>query len=80
MPARRARLADAVVVEPGRGALVEAAAAPGATGGGLSVITDLGRRHPVAADGVLPMLGYGKVEAGTPAGEPGRAGAGGCGA
>ena len=57
-----AALVDAVVVEPGRGALVEAAAAPGATGGGLSVITDLGRRHPVAADGVLPMLGYGKVK------------------
>ncbi|MGC4851251.1 type VII secretion protein EccB [Micromonospora sp. DT15] len=51
-------LADHVVVEPGRGAVVEAAAAPGATGGAVSVVTDLGRRYALADREVLPMLGY----------------------
>lgn len=55
-------LADHVIVEPGRGALVEAAAAPGASGGAISVVTDLGRRHPLSSTDVLPMLGYGEVE------------------
>lgn len=54
-------LADHVVVEPGRGAVVEAAAAPGATGGAISVVTDLGRRHAVTDTQVLGMLGYGQV-------------------
>ena len=55
-------LADQVVVEPGRGTVVEAAAAPGATGGAISVITDLGRRHAVTAADVLETLGYGAVK------------------
>ena len=55
-------LADHVVVQPGRGAVVEAAAAPGATGGGVSVVTDLGRRSAVGGADVLAMLGYGKVK------------------
>ncbi|MEU6075101.1 type VII secretion protein EccB [Micromonospora sp. NPDC047074] len=50
--------ADHVVVEPGRGAVVEAVAAPGASGGAVSVVTDLGRRYVVADSGVLGMLGY----------------------
>jgi type VII secretion protein EccB len=50
---------DSVVVEPGRGAIVESSASPGATGGALSLITDLGRRHPLAGTDVLSMLGYG---------------------
>ncbi|HEX2770994.1 MAG TPA: type VII secretion protein EccB [Micromonosporaceae bacterium] len=54
-------VADHVIVEPGRGAVVEAAAAPGATGGAVSVVTDLGRRHPLSSADVLPMLGYGQV-------------------
>lgn len=54
-------LVDRVIVEPGRGALVEAAAAPGATGGTVSLVTDLGRRYPVAGTEVLAMLGYGDV-------------------
>ncbi|MBB4958530.1 type VII secretion protein EccB [Micromonospora polyrhachis] len=54
-------LADHVVVPPGRGALVESAAAPGASGGAISVVTDLGRRHAVSAAEVLPMLGYGQT-------------------
>jgi type VII secretion protein EccB len=54
-------LADHVIVEPGRGAVVEAAAAPGATGGAISVVTDLGRRHPLSSTDVLPILGYGDV-------------------
>ncbi|MET7751655.1 type VII secretion protein EccB [Micromonospora sp. NPDC005367] len=50
--------ADQVVVRPGRGAVVEAVAAPGATGGAVSIVTDLGRRHVVADREVLAMLGY----------------------
>jgi type VII secretion protein EccB len=55
-------LADLVVVEPGRGAVVESAAAPGATGGALSVVTDLGVRYSVPSRDVLTMLGYGAVK------------------
>ncbi|MEV4758200.1 type VII secretion protein EccB [Micromonospora sp. NPDC049559] len=51
-------LADHIVVQAGRGALVEAAAAPGATGGAISVVTDLGRRHAVSNTEVLGWLGY----------------------
>ncbi|MGC4762915.1 type VII secretion protein EccB [Micromonospora sp. DT46] len=50
--------ADHVVVEPGRGAVVEAVAAPGATGGAVSVVTDLGRRYVLAGGEVLGTLGY----------------------
>ncbi|MDR7279683.1 type VII secretion protein EccB [Catenuloplanes atrovinosus] len=48
----------AVRMEPGRGALVEAAAAPGASGGTISLVTAAGRRHALASPDVLPMLGY----------------------
>ncbi|TDC56754.1 type VII secretion protein EccB [Micromonospora sp. KC207] len=51
-------VADHVLVEPGRGAVVESTAAPGATGGALSVVTDLGRRYVLADPAVLGMLGY----------------------
>jgi type VII secretion protein EccB len=51
-------LADHVVVEPGRGAVVESSATPGASGGAISVVTDLGRRYVLADAGVLAMLGY----------------------
>lgn len=54
-------VADHVVVEPGRGAVVESVAAPGATGGAVSVVTDLGRRHVVTGTEVLGMLGYAGV-------------------
>ncbi|SCL27834.1 type VII secretion protein EccB [Micromonospora rhizosphaerae] len=54
-------LADQVVVEPGRGAVVESAAAPGAFGGAVSVVTDLGRRYVLAGREVLGMLGYSDV-------------------
>jgi type VII secretion protein EccB len=53
-----AALADHILVEPGRGAVVEAVAAPGLSGGTISVITDLGRRHAVTSSEVLAMLGY----------------------
>ncbi|BCJ62455.1 type VII secretion protein EccB [Micromonospora endophytica] len=53
-------VADHVLVEPGRGALVESVPAPGATGGAISVVTDLGRRHVLADAGVRAMLGYGE--------------------
>jgi hypothetical protein len=54
-------LADLVVVQPGRGAVVESAPAPGASGGALSVVTDLGVRYAVPTREVLGMLGYGAV-------------------
>ncbi|MER7475940.1 type VII secretion protein EccB, partial [Micromonospora sp. NPDC000018] len=47
-----------VVVEPGRGAVVESVAAPGASGGAVSVVTDLGRRYVLAGGEVRGMLGY----------------------
>ncbi|MBX7267160.1 type VII secretion protein EccB [Micromonospora sp. Llam7] len=53
--------ADHVLVEPGRGAVVESVAAPGATGGAISVVTDLGRRYTLAGPDVTGMLGYGDV-------------------
>ncbi|MEU7979528.1 type VII secretion protein EccB [Micromonospora sp. NPDC049081] len=49
---------DQVLVEPGRGAVVESVAAPGADGGAVSVVTDLGRRYVLADGEVLGMLGY----------------------
>jgi hypothetical protein len=55
-------LADHVLVEPGRGAVIEAAAAPGASGGAISVVTDLGRRYGVVDTDVLAALGYRGVE------------------
>jgi type VII secretion protein EccB len=55
-------LADRIVVPPGRGAVVEAAASPGASGGAICVLTDLGVRYPVPTADVLAMLGYGSVQ------------------
>jgi hypothetical protein len=40
---------------------VESAPAPGAGGGSLSVVTDLGVRYAVPGREVLGMLGYGGV-------------------
>ncbi|MCW3845316.1 type VII secretion protein EccB, partial [Micromonospora yasonensis] len=40
------------------GAVVESVAAPGATGGAVSVVTDLGRRYVLSGADVLGMLGY----------------------
>jgi len=53
--------ADHVVVAPGRAAVVEAVTKPDAAGGTVSIVTDLGRRHPVAGAEALTMLGYGGV-------------------
>ncbi|BCJ65163.1 type VII secretion protein EccB [Polymorphospora rubra] len=55
-----AALADHVVVVPGRGAVVEATAAPGAAGA-ISIVTDLGLRHTVSGVDVLAVLGLGAV-------------------
>ncbi|NES31279.1 type VII secretion protein EccB [Micromonospora terminaliae] len=60
-PAGRGGPADHVLVAPGRGALVESVAAPGATGGAVSVITDLGRRYVLGGADVPGMLGYAGV-------------------
>lgn len=58
---RGSLLADLVVVPPGHGAVVEAAPAPGAGGGAVSVVTDLGRRYAMSDPQVPAMLGYGGV-------------------
>ncbi|MGW4462838.1 type VII secretion protein EccB [Micromonospora sp. NPDC004704] len=60
--AQGAALADHILVEPGRGAVVEAVAAPGLSGGAISVVTDLGRRHAVTGADVLGMLGFGNAK------------------
>jgi len=59
--ARSRGAVDHVFVAPGRAAVVEAVSSPGATGGPVSVVTDLGRRHPVVGPDALAMLGYGSV-------------------
>jgi type VII secretion protein EccB len=60
-------LADYVRVAPSRGAVVEAVPAPGARGGALSVVTDLGRRYAVPNADVLGALGLGVAPARVPA-------------
>jgi type VII secretion protein EccB len=56
--------ADFVQVPRGKGALVVAAASPTAPAGSgtVSIVTDTGRRFPVADREVLPRLGYAGVE------------------
>jgi len=55
--------ADFVHVPRGKGAVVVAAASPTApaSSGTVSIITDTGRRYPVATRDVLPKLGFGGV-------------------
>jgi type VII secretion protein EccB len=55
--------ADFVHVARGKGALVAAAASPSAPAdsGTVSVVTDTGRRYPVASRDLLGRLGYGDV-------------------
>ena len=60
-PGGGAELVDHIAIAPGQGAVVEAVAAPGAAGGGLMVVTDLGARHAVADRQVLDWLGYAGV-------------------
>ncbi|WP_238017830.1 type VII secretion protein EccB [Dactylosporangium sp. AC04546] len=54
-------LADRVHVPPGWAAVIEAMPSPLAPVGTLTVVTDMGRRYPVATPEVLPMLGYSAV-------------------
>jgi type VII secretion protein EccB len=56
--------ADQVHIPRGKGALVVAAASPTAPAGSgtVSIVTDTGRRYPVAGRDLLPRLGYGGVE------------------
>jgi type VII secretion protein EccB len=65
LPSGRGRgavpVADLIVVPPGRGALIEAVAAPGGTGGALSLLTDVGLRYPLPTADVPSVLGYGSV-------------------
>jgi hypothetical protein len=51
----------AVVVPPGRGAVVESLAAPGSPNGALALVTDQGVRYPVPSTEVLATLGYAGV-------------------
>jgi type VII secretion protein EccB len=55
--------ADFVHVPRGKGALVVAAASPTApaSSGTVSIVTDTGRRYPVASRDVLPKLGFGRA-------------------
>jgi type VII secretion protein EccB len=55
-------LADHIDIDGGRGALVQAVASPGATGGAVLLVTDLGWQYALA-DPVKgrEVLGYGKV-------------------
>jgi type VII secretion protein EccB len=50
-----------IAVPPGRGAVVEALASPGAPSGALAVVTDQGLRFPVPSREVLSSLGFGDV-------------------
>ncbi|WP_027659929.1 type VII secretion protein EccB [Salinispora fenicalii] len=54
-------LADRVAIAPGHGVLVEAVPAPEASTGGLSLVTDLGYRYPLASVEVAEMLGYSRA-------------------
>ena len=60
--ARGTPLADRVAIPPGWAALVEAMPSADAPAGTLTVITDMGRRYPVAGPEVLKMLGYGSAQ------------------
>ncbi|GAB3155763.1 type VII secretion protein EccB [Micromonospora sonneratiae] len=51
-------VADAVLVAPGHAVLARSMASPGASGGPLVLITDLGVRHACASDDVPAMLGF----------------------
>jgi type VII secretion protein EccB len=55
--------ADFVQITRGKGALVAAAASPSAPpeSGTVSVVTDTGRRYPIASRDLLGRLGYGAV-------------------
>ncbi|MBB5867555.1 type VII secretion protein EccB [Allocatelliglobosispora scoriae] len=56
--ARRPLAADAVLVEPGHGALIRALATPTAPAGTLMLVTDLGVRYACADDAAAQSLGY----------------------
>ncbi|MFD2414729.1 type VII secretion protein EccB [Amycolatopsis pigmentata] len=61
-------LADRIYVPPGRAALVSALPSAGASSGTLTLVTDMGRRYPLASPDVLKMFGY---SAATPVRLPG---------
>jgi type VII secretion protein EccB len=54
-------VAGQIQVPPGGGAVVQAVAAPGASGGTLYVVTDEGVKYPLPDAGVLTALGLGGV-------------------
>lgn len=56
-------LADRVVVPPGTGALVQSMASKGASGGALSIVTELGVRFPVPSRDIANRLGFATVKA-----------------
>jgi type VII secretion protein EccB len=56
-----AAVADQVRMPPGRGAVVQAADAPGVTGGTLYLVTDQGMKYPLTDSGLLAPLGLSGV-------------------
>jgi hypothetical protein len=56
-----ARVADAVSVPAGTGALVREQVGAGGTSGALYLITDAGQKYPVPSDGAAAALGYAGV-------------------
>jgi hypothetical protein len=54
-------VADQVAVPPGGGAIVQAMAAPGASGGTLYLVTDQGVKYPLPGASVLTALGLSGV-------------------
>ncbi|PXY22830.1 type VII secretion protein EccB [Prauserella muralis] len=59
--ARGMPMADAIHVEPGRAAVVEAMPSADAQAGTVVLVTDQGEAFPLAGREVLDMLGYGEV-------------------
>ncbi|SDM80619.1 type VII secretion protein EccB [Allokutzneria albata] len=57
------KLADRVLLPPGRVVIVRATASDRADGGALNIVTDLGIRYPVPSAEVLGKLGYSPASA-----------------
>lgn len=56
------RVADEILVEPGRAALVEGLTSPTASAGALALVTDAGLRYGIPDPRIVALLGYGESE------------------
>jgi hypothetical protein len=54
-------LADRIVITPGTAAVVESRQSQQASGGTISIVTDMGRAYPLPDPELLAALGYGDV-------------------